>query len=82
MNRNRYLLCLLLCCGMVYYAIPKLSLFATGVKGAFASAWLLFAMIVIAGNLSALLYTPKRQKNDRGTSKKLSSKRKIRSFHG
>lgn len=61
MKKNRYLLCLLLCGLMLYYAVPQLSVMAPGAKGAFAIAWLMFALIVIAGNLTALLYSPKKQ---------------------
>lgn len=60
MKHNRYLLCLLLCGLMLYYAVPKLSVFAEGLEGTFATIWLSFALIVIAGNLTAMLYSPKR----------------------
>jgi hypothetical protein len=63
MNKNRYLLYLLLCGVMLYYALPRISSFdSLGVESVFAGAWLLFALFVIAGNLSAFLYTPKKQK--------------------
>ncbi|MBT2754460.1 hypothetical protein J7E71_00700 [Mesobacillus foraminis] len=62
MNKNRYLLYLLLCGLMLYYALPRISIGIHGPEGLFASAWLLFALFVIAGNLSAFLYTPKKQK--------------------
>nr|WP_263325436.1 hypothetical protein [Neobacillus sp. Marseille-Q6967] len=61
MKQNRYLLCLLLCGFMLYYAVPKLSVFAEGLQGTFAIVWLAFALMVIAGNLTGLLYSPKRQ---------------------
>lgn len=60
MKKNRYLLCLLLCGFMLYFAVPRLSVTADGVQGIFAIVWLVFALMVIAGNLTALLYTPKR----------------------
>ncbi|MCM3692109.1 hypothetical protein [Neobacillus niacini] len=60
MKKNRYLLCLLLCGFMLYFAVPRLSLFAEGLEGVFALSWLAFALIVIAGNLTAMLYSPKR----------------------
>ncbi|MGG3471070.1 hypothetical protein ABES02_26825 [Neobacillus pocheonensis] len=78
MKKNRYLLCLLLCAFMLYFAIPRLSLHANGAEGIFALSWLAFALIVIAGNLTGLLYTPKK------TISKIQSqqlKRKSRSFH-
>jgi hypothetical protein len=82
MDRNRYILCLLLCGWMIYYAEPKLPIFQEGIAGAFAVSWLLFALMVIAGNLSALLYTNHRRKNNNdGSRPKMKSKKKIRSFH-
>jgi hypothetical protein len=61
LKKNRYLLCLLLCGFMLYYAVPQLSVMAGGAQGTFAIAWLAFALMVIAGNLTALLYSPKKQ---------------------
>lgn len=62
MNKNRYLLCLLICGMMLYYAVPNLSVSTEGAAGVFAISWLALALIVIAGNLSAILYAPKRAK--------------------
>ncbi|MBB6445701.1 YtxH domain-containing protein [Bacillus benzoevorans] len=61
MKKNRYLLCLLLSGLLLYYAVPRISMFSPGAEGVFAYAWLGFALIVIAGNLTGLLYTPKPQ---------------------
>ncbi|CAH2716087.1 hypothetical protein BACCIP111895_03271 [Neobacillus rhizosphaerae] len=61
MKKNRYLLCLLLCGFMLYFAVPRLSIYADVVQGIFSIAWLSFALIVIAGNLTGLLYSPKNQ---------------------
>jgi accessory gene regulator protein AgrB len=61
MKKNRYLLCLLLSGLLLYYAVPRISIFSLGAEGVFAYVWLGFALIVIAGNLTGLLYTPKRQ---------------------
>ncbi|WHY76446.1 hypothetical protein QNH20_20335 [Neobacillus sp. WH10] len=61
MKKNRYLLCLLLCGFMLYFAVPKLSVTAEGTQGIFSIVWLSFALIVIAGNLTGLLYSPKKQ---------------------
>lgn len=63
MKRNRYVLCLLIAAFMLYYALPKFSIFAQGLEGIFTISWLTLVLLVIAGNLSALLYTPKRQKS-------------------
>ncbi|PAE41871.1 hypothetical protein [Bacillus sp. 7884-1] len=60
MKKNRYLLCLLLCGFMLYFAVPRLSVFAKGLEGVFAISWLAFALIVLAGNLTAMLYSPKK----------------------
>ncbi|MBS4215374.1 MULTISPECIES: hypothetical protein [Neobacillus] len=78
MKKNRYLLCILLAALMLYFAVPRLSVTAGGTQGIFSIAWLGFALMVIAGNLTALLYTPKRQilKQQLGQLKK-----KSRSFH-
>ncbi|WP_066063515.1 hypothetical protein [Neobacillus soli] len=79
MKKNRYLLCLLLCGFMLYFAVPKLSINADGnLQGIFSIAWLSFALIVIAGNLTGLLYSPKRQVQ-RLQSERL--KKKSRYFH-
>ncbi|MGJ7920435.1 hypothetical protein [Neobacillus sp. LXY-4] len=82
MERNRYVLCLLLCSGMIYYAGPRLDIFNDGIKGVFAISWLLFALMVIAGNLSALLFSKKQRRNDHHSPSNLKTNRKIRSYHG
>lgn len=61
MKKNRYLLCLLLSGLLLYYAVPRLDISSPGAEGVFAYTWLAFALMVIAGNLTALLYTPKQQ---------------------
>lgn len=45
---------------MLYFAVPRLSLFADGLEGIFTLSWLALALMVIAGNLTALLYSPKK----------------------
>ena len=35
---------------------------SSGLEGYFAIGWLLFALMVIAGNLTGLLYTPSKKK--------------------
>ncbi|HLO10975.1 MAG TPA: hypothetical protein VK190_01835 [Pseudoneobacillus sp.] len=66
MKRNRYILCLLVAAFLLYFALPKFSIFAQGSEGLFAASWLLLALLVIAGNLSAMLYSPKRPKLRKG----------------
>jgi hypothetical protein len=78
LKKNRYLLCLLLCGILLYYGAPRLSIHADGAQGIFSLAWLSFALIVIAGNLTGLLYSPKRQ-GKKHQSERL--RRKSRSFH-
>lgn len=62
MNKNRYLLYLLLCGLMLYYALPRISIGIKGPESVFGVSWLLLALFAAAGNLSAFLYTPKKQK--------------------
>ncbi|MEH7176487.1 hypothetical protein [Neobacillus vireti] len=77
MKKNRYILCLLLCGLMIYFAVPRLSVGAEGLGGIFALAWLAFALIVMAGNLTALLYSPKTAVRSR---KQHSINKKSRSY--
>lgn len=60
MKKNRYLLCFLLGGVLLYYAVPRIDIFAQGESGIFALAWLGLALCVLAGNLTAMLYAPKR----------------------
>ena len=63
---------------MLYYAVPRLGVTADGAQGVFSLVWLAFALIVIAGNLTGILYSPKKK------IQKLQSeqiKKKSRSFH-
>lgn len=80
MKKNRYLLCLLLCGFLLYFAVPRLDIFSDGLKGIFALSWLALALIVIAGNLTALLYSPK--KSSRSTRlKTVEEKKRARAFY-
>ncbi|MEQ2527005.1 hypothetical protein WMO40_09850 [Bacillaceae bacterium CLA-AA-H227] len=80
MNKNRYLLCLLACGMMLYYALPKLSVTADGLAGIFSISWLVLCLFVIAGNLSALLYAPKKAKSaNKTTSQK--TRKKLRQYN-
>lgn len=60
MKKNRYLLCILASAAMLYFALPRLPIHEGGLGGIFAFSWLAFCLIVIAGNLSALLYAPRK----------------------
>lgn len=76
--RNRYLTCLLLCAVMLYFAVPELELQAEGMKGVFSIAWSGFALLVIAGNLSGLLFSPKKQTRNKVYNRAIRKGRKIR----
>jgi hypothetical protein len=80
MNKNRYLLCLLLSGMLLYYAVPRISIFNSGAEGYFAIAWLLFALMVIAGNLTGLLYTPSKRKSKQSSHPKFNKRTKSRYF--
>ncbi|MBT2689346.1 hypothetical protein J7I93_14225 [Bacillus sp. ISL-47] len=80
MNKNRYLLCLLLCGLMLYYAAPRLGVFNGGTEGIFSISWLALALFVIAGNLTALLYAPKKTKTTQKHTRKIMAKKRVRSF--
>ncbi len=60
--KQRLFLCLLLCGVLLYYAVPRLSFQAGGAESVFAGSWLLFALFAIAGNLTGILYSPKKRK--------------------
>lgn len=64
--KQRLLLCLLLCGVLLYYAVPRLSLKTGGVESVFAVSWLLLALFAIAGNLTGLLYSPKKKRKQSG----------------
>ncbi len=81
MNKNRYLLCLLASGMLLYYAVPRLSVSSTGVEGVFAITWLLFALMVIAGNLTGLLYTPGKQRKKQSSDNQVKKRMKSRHYH-
>ncbi|MBM7584944.1 hypothetical protein JOC86_001481 [Bacillus pakistanensis] len=64
MNKQRYLLCLLLAGVMLYYAVPRINLYGDGLSGIFTISWLGLCLLVIAGNLSAMLFTVNKKKNE------------------
>lgn len=80
MKKQRYLICLLLAGMMLYYAVPRLNVFAEGLQGAFALIWLAFAAIVIAGNLSGMLFAPRASKAQIQRAKSKKGARRVRSF--
>ncbi|MDF2038897.1 hypothetical protein P2R12_18200 [Cytobacillus oceanisediminis] len=80
MNKNRYLLCLLLCGLMLYYAAPRMGVFNGGTEGIFAISWLALALFVIAGNLTALLFAPKNAAASGKQVHKMADRKRVRSF--
>ncbi|MDP4085981.1 MAG: hypothetical protein Q8934_15360 [Bacillota bacterium] len=79
MKKNRYLLCLLATGFMLYFAVPRLTVTIHDLRGIFSLIWLVFALIVVSGNLIGLLYSPKKQNKLSGQKQKVG--RKSRSFH-
>lgn len=80
MKKNRYLLCLLVCGMLLYFAVPRLGVFNGSSEGIFAISWLAFALMVIAGNLTALLYSPKKSfTHTRG--KTVQERKRARAFY-
>lgn len=65
---------------MLYFAAPRLGVFNGGTEGIFAISWLAFALFVIAGNLTALLYAPKKAAADQKRTSQMIAKKRIRSF--
>lgn len=80
MNKNRYLLCILLCGVLLYYGVPRLSPFSDGAEGIFSIAWVAFALMVVAGNLTALLYTPKKTRATKKSFSKVQKKKKLYNY--
>lgn len=81
MKKNRYLLCLLVGGLLLYFAVPRLNVLSEGVEGLFSISWLAFAIIVIAGNLTALLYAPKKTISGSGSMHKVAERKRARSFY-
>lgn len=65
MARNRYILCLLFCGLMLYYALPRLSITISAPEGIFSISWLMLALFVIAGNLAGILYNRNKRPENR-----------------
>ncbi|HZG70522.1 MAG TPA: hypothetical protein VEY51_03215 [Chondromyces sp.] len=76
--KQKYMLLLLLVGLMLYYAAPRFDVRAEGAEGIFSISWLLLALMVVAGNLSAFLQTPSASKKKIRKIQK--PKRKIRSY--
>ena len=81
MKKNRYIICLLVSGMLLYFAVPRLSVSSAGVEGIFAIAWLSFALIVISGNLTGLLYTPRSKKKQQISDNQVKKRIKSRHYH-
>ncbi|MGM0752559.1 MAG: hypothetical protein ACQET6_11540 [Bacillota bacterium] len=77
--KQRYILCLLVTGALIYYGAPRMSIFAEGLQGTFAISWLVLATFVAAGNLAALLYTPKGTSKGKGKKLKSTPVRRVKS---
>jgi hypothetical protein len=73
----RYLLSLVACVIMLYFALPRLPLYESGLPGYFSIAWLAFLLLAISGNLAALLYMPDSKE---ARPRAFQQKRKVRSY--
>jgi uncharacterized membrane protein len=80
MKKNRYLFCLLSCGVMLYYGVPQLSSYNAGLSGIFSVTWLLLAVFVIAGNLSAIMYAPKKKVSTHAQISKKQVRKKVRAY--
>jgi hypothetical protein len=68
--RNRLLLSLLMSIALVYFAVPYLPEFGTGLSSMFSFLWLAFALLVIGGNFSELLFRRQRESKAKALPKK------------
>ncbi|WP_078430134.1 hypothetical protein [Alkalihalobacterium alkalinitrilicum] len=64
--KQRLFLCVLLACALIYFAVPRIPLGEPGLGGIFALSWLLFALIVVGGNLVGILYKKEPKKLSTG----------------
>lgn len=79
--KQRIILCILLAYALLYYALPRLPIEASNIGQLFSILWLLFAFVVIGGNLTHLLYSIERPLI-KGTVKQRQKVRKIaRSYY-
>ncbi len=75
--KNRLLLSLLAGLALVYFAVPYLPEMEPGLSGWFSAIWLIFAVLVIGGNLSALMFQRYTQyAPERAPSKRVQKERK------
>jgi len=65
---------------MLYYGVPELSAYNAGTAGIYSVAWLVLAVFVIAGNLSAIMYAPKKRRVTEAKLSKKQVRRKVRAY--
>ena len=80
MKKNRYLFCLLATGVMLYYGVPELSAYNAGTAGIYSVAWLVLAVFVIAGNLSAIMYAPKKRRVTEAKLSKKQARKRVRAY--
>ncbi|WLD92363.1 hypothetical protein [Alkalihalobacillus sp. AL-G] len=80
--KNRILLSLLLAIALVYFAVPFLPEMGTGISAWFSLLWLAFAMLVIGGNFSTLLFKRINENKEQALSRKRVSikRRRVRQY--
>lgn len=61
--RFRLILSLMIAGFLLWHAFDQFSIQAGGLGGIFATAWFVFALLVVGGNLSALLHERHRKKS-------------------
>lgn len=59
--KNRCILSLLICCFLLYYALPELQLHGNSLSVYFSWTWLSLLIMAFAGNLAAVLFAPKKE---------------------
>lgn len=75
MNKNRYLLYLLICGLLLYYGLPNLPIHVEGTGAIFSLAWLGLLLFAFAGNLSALLFSPRKNVQRKALNEKKARKK-------
>lgn len=60
--KNRCILSLLICCFLLYYALPEIQLHGNSLSVYFSWTWLSLLIMAFAGNLAAVLFAPKKSK--------------------
>lgn len=78
--RQRLFISILVALALIYLAIPRLPIGENGLAHVFSLSWLLFALVVIGGNLVGLLYSKNRQISVQNIEKRQKDRNKIRRY--